>query len=333
MPTSKGHVLVTGGAGYIGSHTCKALAGAGYVPVTLDSMVYGHPWAVQWGPLVEGDLRDADLLDSVFALFRPMAVLHFAAFTSVGESVADPGRYYDNNVGGTIALLEAMRRAGCATVVFSSTAAVYGEPVVPGAPMDETHPLAPVNPYGRAKLAVEGMLADYGAAYGLRHMSLRYFNAAGADPDGELGEEHDPETHLIPLAIGAALGTRAPLKVFGQDYPTPDGTCVRDYVHVADLARAHILALEHLGAGGAPGSLNLGTGRGHSVREVLDAVGRAAGRPVPHEAAPRRAGDPGLLVAAAGRAREVLGWAPEFTDMDALVATAWRWHAAQAQPR
>ena len=325
-----GHVLVTGGAGYIGSHTCKALAGAGYMPVTVDNMVYGHPWAVQWGPLVEGDIRDADLLDSVFALFRPVAVLHFAAFAYVGECVADPGRYYATNVGGTITLLEAMRRAGCATVVFSSTCATYGEPVTPGAPMDEAHPQAPVNPYGRSKLMIEAILADYGAAYGLRHMSLRYFNAAGADPDGELGEDHDPETHLVPLAIGAALGTRGPLRVFGTDYPTPDGTCVRDYVHVTDLARAHVLALGHLEGGGAPGMLNLGTGRGNSVREVLGAVERASGRPVPWEAAPRRAGDPGALVAAAGRARAVLGWTPQLTDIDTIVGTAWRWHAARA---
>jgi UDP-glucose-4-epimerase GalE len=330
MAEAKGHVLVTGGAGYIGSHTCKALAAAGYGPVVLDSMVHGHPWAVQWGPLVEGDVRDAQLLDSVFALFRPVAVLHFAALTSVGESVADPGPYYDNNLGGALALLEAMRRAGCPAVVFSSTAAVYGDPAVPGAPMDENHPLAPVNPYGRAKLAVERMLADYGAAYGLRHMSLRYFNAAGADPEGELGEEHDPETHLVPLAIGAALGTRGPLRVFGQDYPTPDGTCVRDYVHVADLARAHVLALGHLARGGPSGALNLGTGRGNSVREVLAAVERASGRPVPCEPAPRRAGDPGALVAAAGRARAVLGWSPDLTDLDSIVSTAWRWHAARA---
>lgn len=317
-------VLVTGGAGYIGSHACKALAAAGFTPVTYDNFVYGHRKAVRFGPLVEGDIRDAAALDAAFAAHRPVAVLHFAAFAYVGESVADPGKYYDNNVGGTVSLLEAMRRAGCGNIVFSSTCATYGDPVA--LPMDETHPQRPINPYGRSKLMIETMLADYGVAYGLGHLSLRYFNAAGADPDGELGEDHEPETHLIPLAIGAAQGTRAPLKVFGTDYDTPDGTCVRDYIHVTDLADAHVLALAHLLDGGAGGMLNLGTGTGNSVLEVVAAVRRAGGGDVPYAEAPRRAGDPPALVASAARAREVLGWTPRLTDIDTVVDTAWRWH-------
>lgn len=321
------HILVTGGAGYIGSHTCKALARAGYTPVVLDNLVYGHQWAVKWGPLAQGDIRDADFVDAVLEQFKPLAVMHFAAYAYVGESVTDPGKYYDNNVGGTITLLEAMRRAGCGNIVFSSTCATYGEPVA--SPMDETHPQNPINPYGRSKLMIENMLADYGTAYGLSHLSLRYFNAAGADPDGELGEDHDPETHLVPLAIDAALGKRPPLKVFGTDYPTPDGTCIRDYIHVTDLAGAHVLALEHLRGAGASGMLNLGTGSGNSVLEVLGAVKRAGGVAVPWESAPRREGDPQALVASAGRAAEVLGWAPQYTDIETIVGTAWRWHASR----
>lgn len=322
------NILVTGGAGYIGSHVCKALHQAGFTPVSVDNLSYGHRWAVKWGPLEEGDIADRAFLDAVFVRHKPVAVMHFAAFIAVGESVADPEKYYANNVAGTLSLLSAMRRADCGNIVFSSTAAVYGEPQ--GVPIAEDHPLAPVNPYGHSKLMIERMLADFGAAYGTRSVSLRYFNAAGADPDGELGEAHDPETHLVPLAILATLGQRPPLKVFGDDYDTPDGTAIRDYIHVADLADAHILALDRLLTGkAATEAMNLGTGNGNSVREVLDAVARVAGRPVPHEMAPRRAGDAARLVASSQHAQATLGWTPRRTDIGSIVETAWNWHASR----
>jgi UDP-arabinose 4-epimerase len=319
----KGIVLVTGGAGYIGSHTCKALARSGWQPIVYDNLSYGHEWAVKWGPLERGDIADAARLDAVIAATRPVAVMHFAAFTYVGESVTDPAKYYANNVSGTLTLLDAARRGGIERVVFSSTCATYGMPQ--GETMDEAHPQAPINPYGFTKLVIERILADYRAAYGIRSIALRYFNAAGADPDGEIGEAHDPETHLIPLALGAALGTRPPITVFGCDYATPDGTCIRDYVHVSDLASGHVAALERLATEAPSPAYNLGTGSGYSVRQVVERIGALAGRQVPCKIGPRRAGDPAQLVAAAARARHELGWQPSVSDLDTILRTALTW--------
>ena len=318
-------VLVTGGAGYIGSHACKALAQAGHRPVVYDNLSRGWRDAVRWGPLEVGDVGDPAALDAAFARHRPDCVMHFAALAYVGESVVDPAAYYRTNLGGTLTLLDAMRRHGVPCLVFSSTCAIYGLPE--RVPMDEDTPQAPISPYGAAKQMVERVLADYAAAYGLRAIALRYFNAAGADPDGLIGERHEPESHAVPLAILAALGRRERFRVLGTDYPTPDGTAIRDYVHVDDLAAAHVTAADRLIAGGPGGAFNLGTGRGTSVLELLRAVERVAGRPVPVEFAPRRPGDAPVLVAAAGRVRTALGWRPAYDSIDAIVATAWRWHA------
>ena len=314
-------ILVTGGAGYVGSHACKALAKAGWKPVVYDNLVHGHADAVKWGPLEHGDIADRARLDFVIQSYRPSAAMHFAAFTSVGESVADPGKYYRNNIAGSLTLLEALRDSGVDRFVFSSTAAVYGTPEV--VPISEDSAKAPINPYGLTKLAVENLLADFAAAHGLKATALRYFNAAGADPDGEIGERHDPETHLIPLALDAASGKGAPLKLFGDDYPTEDGTCVRDYIHVADLADAHVKALDSMDGFNA---YNLGTGSGASVRQILDSVERITGHAVPHDVAPRRAGDPPALVADPSRAMRDFGWAPRVSDLDTIVSTAWAWH-------
>lgn len=321
-------ILVTGGAGYIGSHTCKALAQAGYTPVAVDNLIYGHPWAVKWGPLEQGDIRDAAFLDTVFATHRPQAVLHFAAYTYVGESVTDPGKYYDNNVAGTVSLMNAMHRAACPAIIFSSTCAVYGHPEV--VPMTEATPKGPINPYGRTKLMIEQVLADFDAAYGTKYAALRYFNAAGASADGDIGEEHDPETHLVPLIIEAGMGRREHISIFGTDYPTPDGTAIRDYVHVTDLADAHVRALKHLLAGGDSLELNLGTGSGHSVREMIQAVEKAAGKTIPIIETERRAGDPPQLVAHADLARDILGWTCQHSDLDTIVQSAWNWHASRS---
>jgi UDP-glucose-4-epimerase GalE len=318
------HILVTGGAGYIGSHTAKLLAAAGHQPVIFDDMSQGHDWAVKWGPLERGSLSDPARLAEVFASRKVDAVVHFAANALVGESMTNPAKYFRNNTVGTLNLLDAMREAGVGTIVFSSTCATYGDPV--RVPIDETHPQSPVNPYGESKLMVEKLLRWYGEIHGLQWMALRYFNAAGADPEGEIGEDHDPESHLIPLVIGAALGTRPPAKIFGTDYSTPDGTAVRDYVHVMDLADAHLRALERLGTGTHSQAINLGTGRGHSVREVVDTVARVGGRAVPAVESPRRAGDPPELVAAPARAREVLGWRCQYADLETIVRHAWAWH-------
>lgn len=316
-------VLVTGGAGYIGSHACKALARAGFEPVAYDNLSRGFEYAVKWGPLERGDLADAARLDEVFAKHRPVAVIHFAAFTYVGESVSDPGLYFRNNVFGSMGLLDAMGRAGVKPIVFSSTCATYGEPQI--VPITEDEPQKPINPYGASKLMVERMLADYGVAHGLSWMALRYFNAAGADPDGEIGENHDPETHAIPLAIDAALGRQPNFSVFGDDYPTPDGSAIRDYIHVTDLAEAHVLALKVLLNGGPSAALNLGVGRGVSVFEICAAVERATGRTLPLRRVARRAGDAPVLVAAPERAMKTLGWTPRLTDIDEIVrhATVW----------
>ena len=325
----KRRVLVTGGAGFVGSHACKALALAGFEPVAFDSLERGNDRSVRWGPLVRGNVCDRKALLDAFDRHDPVAVLHFAAYAYVGESVDDPALYYRNNVVGTLTLLEAMREHGCHDVVFSSSCATYGVPS--RSPISEDETQVPINPYGRTKLIVEQILGDMSRAYGTRYVALRYFNAAGADPDGELGEEHEPETHLLPLIISTALGQRAQVAVFGDDYPTPDGTAVRDYVHVSDLARAHVLALEHLLAGGKSLTLNLGAGRGHSVREMIAAVERVAGGDVATTIAPRRQGDPPSLIADAARARDVLGWAPEL-GIDVIVQTAWDWFASH-RPR
>ncbi|HXC90945.1 MAG TPA: UDP-glucose 4-epimerase GalE [Stellaceae bacterium] len=318
-------ILVTGGAGYIGSHACKALARAGYVPVVYDNLSRGHREAVRWGPLVEGDIGDRAQLRQAFAEYRVTAVMHFAAYAYVGESVADPALYYRNNLTGTLALLDAMREAEVREIVFSSTCATYGTPDT--LPLRETAPQNPVNPYGETKLAMERALHWYGRAYGLRAVSLRYFNAAGADPDGELGEDHDPETHLVPLVLRAALGQGPAVEIFGTDYPTPDGTAIRDYIHVDDLAAAHLRALERLRAGGGSIALNLGTGLGHSVREVLAAAEAVSGRKVPAHAAPRRPGDPPALVADPSLAAEVLGWRANCSGIEEIVGSAFAWHA------
>jgi UDP-glucose-4-epimerase GalE len=321
---AKRAVLVTGGAGYIGSHTCKALARAGHLPIALDNLIHGHKAAVRWGPLIDGDIRDRGLVERAIREYRIEAVVHFAGYAYVGESMRDPGKYFANNMMGSLALLEALQACGVGRIVFSSTCATYGVPE--SLPIRDEHAQRPINPYGESKLFVERALHWYGVAHGLQSVALRYFNAAGADPDGEIGEDHDPETHLIPLAIGAALGTRAPLQIYGTDYPTPDGTAVRDYVHVTDLADAHVRALDYLDTGGESTALNLGTGRGHSVYEVVAAVERAAKRALPRREAARRPGDPASLVAAPGRSRELLGWAPQRSGLDAVIDTAWRWH-------
>lgn len=322
MPKSA--VLVAGGAGYIGSHTCKALARAGRLPVVLDNLVHGHRAAVRWGPLIEGDIRDRTLVEQTLREHRIGAVVHLAAYAYVGESMRDPGKYFSNNVTGSLALLDAARACGIGHIVLSSSCATYGAPE--SLPIRDEHTQRPINPYGESKLFIERALHWYGVAHGLRSVALRYFNAAGADLEGELGEDHDPETHLIPLAIGAALGRRAPLQIYGTGYPTADGTAVRDYVHVSDLAQAHVRALDYLEAGGESTAFNLGTGRGYSVREVVAAVERIAGRELPRcEAAPRP-GDPAILVAAPGRCRELLGWVPQCSDLETIISTAWRWH-------
>lgn len=314
-------ILVTGGAGYIGSHACKALAARGFEPVTYDNLSRGNRWAVRWGPLEEGDIADTARLRAVLERHRPEAVMHFAAFAYVAESVEKPRLYRENNVGGSASLLRALIEWRPVPVVFSSSCATYGDPE--RVPIDEDHPQRPASPYGASKLAVERMLAGLGSA-GLRSVSLRYFNAAGADPDGEIGEAHDPETHLIPRALAAARdGT--PIAVYGDDYATPDGTCVRDYVHVTDIADAHVLALEHLIASGRGGAFNLANARGHSVLEVIEAVERVTGTIVRVERAPRRPGDPAILVGAAGRARDVLGWTPRHSALDRPIADAWNW--------
>jgi len=317
-------VLVPGGAGYIGAHTCKALAEAGFEPVVLDDLRAGHEDFVRWGPLHRVDLTDRAAVARVIAEEKPVAAIHFAASIEVGESIRNPSGFYWNNVVNALGLFDALVAAEVGAVVFSSTAAVYGTPET--APIPEDHPTLPINPYGETKLAVERALKWYGEAYGLRSTALRYFNAAGADPDGAIGEAHDPETHLIPLVIEAVLGRRPSIKVFGTDYDTPDGTAIRDYIHVADLAAAHVAALQRLLAGGGSLTANLGTGRGWSVREVIDAVARVAGRPVPAEEAPRRAGDPARLVADPSRAQAELDWTARHSDLDTIVRTALAWH-------
>lgn len=322
------NILVTGGAGYIGSHACKALSRAGYAPIAYDNLVYGHRDSVRWGPLVEGDLADTALLADTLARFEIAAVIHFAAFAYVGESMEKPQLYFRNNVVNTLALLDAMLAAKLRHIVFSSSCATYGTPA--RVPITEDTPQNPVNPYGESKLICERAIHWYGEAYGMRYAALRYFNAAGADPDGEIGEAHAPETHLVPLVLATALGQRARIDIYGTDYPTPDGSAVRDYIHVQDLAEAHVAALGRLLAGGGSLALNLGTGAGHSVREVISAAERVTGRKIARREMPRRAGDPPVLVADVARAREALGWRARMSDLDAILATAWRWHSRAA---
>jgi UDP-arabinose 4-epimerase len=317
-------ILVTGGAGYIGAHACKALAKAGYEPVAYDNLVYGHREAVRWGPFVEGDIGDRAKVAETIRRHSIAAVMHFAAFAYVGESVEQPEKYFQNNVVNTLAMLEAMRATDAKEIVFSSTCATYGLPEQ--MPIREDTPQRPVNPYGETKLMIERALHWYGAAHGLRSVALRYFNAAGADPDGEIGEDHNPETHLIPLILDAAAGRRPHIGVFGTDYPTPDGSAVRDYIHVQDLADAHVRALGYLADGGESRAFNLGTGHGHSVRETIAAARRVTGRPIPSKDSPRRPGDPPVLVADAVLAKEKLGWVPALGALEQIIGTAWAWH-------
>ena len=316
-------VLVAGGAGYIGSQTCKALKSAGFLPVTLDNLSTGYRPAVKWGPLIEADIRDKAVVARTVAEHKIVAAIHFAAFSLVGESVRDPAKYYDNNVGAAVAFADALIGSGVQALVFSSTAAAYGVPTM--SPIPEDHPTVPINPYGASKLAFEGALRWLGEAHPFRWTALRYFNAAGADLDGEVGESHEPETHLIPNLCKAVVGTGPALTVFGQDYPTPDGTPIRDYIHVADLAEAHVLAIRRLLDGGDSGIFNVGTGEGATVMQIIDAAERVLGRKVPYTVGPRRAGDPPFLVADSSRLKAAFGWTPRHSDLETIIRTAARW--------
>lgn len=317
-------ILVTGGAGYIGSHYVQYALEQGEQVVVLDNLAYGHPEAVPEGvPFVKGDMGDSSLIDQLFTTYPVDAVVHFAAFAYVGESVTDPAKYYNNNTCSTLVVLDAMRRHNIKNFVFSSTCATYGNPQY--VPMDEKHPQSPINPYGESKYFVEHILRAYDRAYGLRFTALRYFNAAGADPKGRIGESHTPETHLIPLILDVATGKRAHIDVFGIDYDTPDGTCVRDYIHILDLAQAHALALKRLRAGGESAIYNLGTEMGYSVREVIETCEKVTGKSIKSVESPRRAGDPPRLVASAGKARTELGWGPRFQNLEEIIHTAWNW--------
>ena len=318
------NILVTGGAGYIGSHACKVLAAAGHTPVTYDNLSTGWADAVRFGPFEQGDLTDRDRLDQIFAAYQPAAVMHFAALSQVGESMREPGLYWHNNVAGSLTLLQAAVQAGCDKIVFSSTCATYGEQdkVV----LNEESPQHPINAYGASKRAIEDMLRDFEAAHGLQHVIFRYFNVAGADPEADVGEYHRPETHLIPLMLDAVDGKRDALTIFGTDYDTPDGTCIRDYVHVMDLVEAHVLGLDWLQEGKGSRVFNLGTGTGFSVREVIEQAAAVTGRDVPYLEGPRRDGDCSKLVSGSSRAEAELGWRPRHSTPDRMIADAWRWH-------
>ncbi|MBW4545070.1 MAG: UDP-glucose 4-epimerase GalE [Symplocastrum torsivum CPER-KK1] len=320
-------ILVTGGAGYIGSHAVLALRDAGYEVVILDNLVYGHRDLVETAlkvEIIQGDIGDRVLLDQLFKTREFAAVMHFAAYAYVGESVSHPAKYYRNNVVGTLTLLEAMCEAGIKNFVFSSTCATYGVPQQ--IPISENQPQQPINPYGMTKLMVEQILSDFDHAYGLRSVRFRYFNAAGADPQGRLGEDHEPETHLIPLVLLTAMGKRESISVFGTDYDTPDGTCIRDYIHVTDLAQAHILGLEHLLKGGSTEVFNLGNGKGFSIQQVIEAARVVTGRPIPVTLADRRPGDPPSLVGSGEKAQRILGWQPQYADLETILKHAWQWH-------
>ncbi|MGD8963025.1 MAG: UDP-glucose 4-epimerase GalE [Desulfobacterales bacterium] len=318
------NILVTGGAGYIGSHCCKALSQRGLHPVTLDNLVYGHRNFVRWGEFFQGDVGNTADLKKLFNQHQIDAVMHFAAYAYVGESVQEPIKYYENNLRNTVELLHAVVENDVQYFVFSSTCATYGNPEK--IPIDEKHPQNPVNPYGRTKRMIEEILKDYAAAYDLKYTSLRYFNAAGADPDGEIGEDHDPETHLIPLVLDVAAAKRASIKVFGTDYQTPDGTCIRDYIHVTDLAEAHILALQRLMDGAESCCYNLGTGQGFSVLDVIERARKITGKNIRAENTDRRPGDPPVLIASNEKAIAELSWNPVYADLDDIIGTAWRWH-------
>jgi UDP-glucose-4-epimerase GalE len=319
---SRPTVLVTGGAGYIGSHTCKALAAKGFEPISYDNLSRGNRWAVRWGPLEEGDIADATRLSNVLERYRPAAVMHFAAYAYVGESMENPLVYYENNVVGSIALFREVLRYATIPIVFSSSCATYGIPE--SVPISEQHSQRPINPYGFTKLVVERLLADLGRSRALPSLCLRYFNAAGADPDGEIGELHDPEPHLIPRILKAACDGMS-ITIYGDDYETPDGTCIRDYIHVSDLADAHVRALEYLLSGGKSGAINLANARGFSVLEVVKAAERVTGKRISIEKVARRPGDPAVLIGSAARAHEVLSWQPVYSDLDTQIAHAWRW--------
>jgi UDP-glucose 4-epimerase len=320
-------ILVVGGAGYIGSHMVKRLMRGGHEVVTLDDLSTGYRDAVLGGGFIQGSIADRALLDRLFSEQRFEAVFHFASFILVGESVTDPAKYYANNLANTLNLLDAMVRHEINHLVFSSSAAIFGEPR--NMRIDEDHPVAPINPYGASKAMVEQILCDYDRAYGLKSVSLRYFNACGADPEGELGERHDPETHLIPLALQAVSGRRDSLTIYGRDYDTPDGTCIRDYVHICDLCDAHLLALEYLRNGAASNAFNLGNGDGFSVQQVIDTVSTVTNKKVRVNDGPRRLGDPARLVADAGKANKTLGWRPQFSDLNVIVSHAWAWETKQ----
>ncbi|AIS32774.1 MULTISPECIES: UDP-glucose 4-epimerase GalE [Methanobacterium] len=321
-------ILVTGGAGYIGSHANKELTRTGYETVVLDNMSYGHPDFLKWGVFEEVDLGDLESIRNVFRKYEIEAVMHFAAFTYVGESVEDPQKYYLNNLRNTLNLLQVMNEFEVRKLVFSSTCATYGNPQK--IPLTEDHPQNPINPYGQGKLMVEKVLKDYSSAYGLRYVSLRYFNAAGADPEGEVGERHEPETHLIPLILDAAMGKREDIKIFGTDYPTTDGTCIRDYIHVTDLADAHIKALKYLEDGGESEVFNLGNGNGFSVREVIEEARKVTGKEIKATETERRPGDPPVLVGSSEKARKILKWQPKYDDLTKIISTAWEWHKKDA---
>jgi UDP-glucose-4-epimerase GalE len=323
-------ILVVGGAGYIGSHVCKALHQAGFVPVVYDNLSQGHSWAVQWGPLVQADLEDEEALDRAFETFQPEAVVHLASLINVRDAIQNPALYYEHNLGGALALLKAMRRAEVLRIVFSSTAAIYGMPHY--SPIDEKHPKAPLNAYGKTKWAIEGMLEDFSAAHGIQFVTLRYFNACGADLEGQIGEAHMPETHLIPLVIQAALGEREVLKIYGTDHATPDGTAVRDYVHVMDLAAAHVQALQFLQETQDCLQVNLGTGTGYSVQQIIEAVERFGNLAVPVEIVPRLAHDSSVLVADARLAQKTLGWQARYSDLETIISSAWRWNSIVKAP-
>lgn len=317
-------VLVTGGAGYIGSHTCKTLAKGGFLPVVYDSFTTGHRYAVKWGPLVEGDLRDTKKVIETLTTYRPKAVLHFAADALVAESVKDPAKYYQNNIGSTLSLLEGMREVGIPFLVFSSTCATYGNPQF--LPITEEHPQLPINPYGRSKWMVEQILNDYAKAYGIQSIQLRYFNAAGADFETMIGENHTPETHLIPSVLLTALGVQEEVVVYGTDFPTKDGSAVRDYIHVQDLAEAHTLALKRLLSEKRGEAINLGTGKGYSVFEIIDAVEKFCDKKVRVRLEERRAGDPSILTCNATKAHDLLGWTPQWSELPLIIESAWKWH-------
>ncbi len=319
-------ILVTGGAGYIGSHTLLSLVDAGHEPVTLDNLCYGHREAVLEGHFLQADLADITALSRLFETFPIEAVVHFAAFCYVGESVETPEKYFNNNLVNGLNLLNAMLKSGVDKIIFSSSCAVYGDPSE--IPIPETHAKSPINPYGLTKHFFEEILSSYEAAHGIKHVSLRYFNAAGADPQGRIGESHDPETHLIPLVLQTALGRRSEIQIFGTDYPTADGTCIRDYIHVCDLAEAHVSALTYLISGGQSISLNLGTGKGHSVREVFEHCQQICQCTIPHIDVGPRPGDPPELVASGDKAREILNWSPHYS-LDEIISTAWNWHQNQ----